>query len=541
MTDIDLVRQQTAYVQVEVQWLRSRGWYRFFRWFNAKAPDRVRDRSWSEIRERPSATAGCAGIDLITVELELLSSTEEADSRVAGLRFEFTDGNGSSVPVQGGGFAGADRDTAPLEPDREGRCRCSIGVPPDAETVRVTAAPWQARSRVFVRNLRILKAPPELKVLKSVERDRPNRVALYGDLDVNIVDGSSIWLVSLAQVFALTETAQVELILKRAPSRNTVIAPLGAHPEVGITCMEGAPITGSVLPAVLRSMHAGSPFKWVVIRGFEANAIAAGHDWLAGRLVPYITDLPPRESLSRRERGELRQIIASARLILCQTEEIGEYYRSLDPAADAKLAVLPPMIPPVDLKPRERDRREGPYRIVYAGKFAPDWAVEELLDVFRGLRSEGLDAELHIFGDKFQGDPAFRNRLRNRLRAEPGIIWYGSVPRQEVLSRLEDMDLAWAWRRASLEEGTRELSTKLLEYGACGVPVLLYPNQINVDFLGADYPLFARSSSGAARQVRQAMRVEDVGNMAVDRLFEASKPHTFDSVARRLTGLLAED
>ena len=540
MSDIDLVRQQTAYLRAEAQWLRSRGWYRFFRWFNSTAPEPVRDRSWSEVREKPSVAAGCAGADLITAELELLASTEETVSSPAGLRFEFTDRSGSPVQIQGGGLAGVDRDTAPVEPDREGRCRCSIGVPPGAERVKVTASPWQARSLVFVRNLRITTELPELQVLKTAEQDRPNRIALYGDLDVNIVDGSSIWLVSLAQVFALTGIARVELVLKRTPKRNTVVAPLGAYPEIGITCMEGATVSGSVLPAVLRSMHAELPFKWVVVRGFEANAIAASHDWLAGRLVPYITDLPQPDSLSKRERENLLEIISAARLILCQTSEIGEYYKSLDPGAEAKLALLPPMIPPpAATRSRERRRREQPYRIVYAGKFAPDWAVEELLDVFGGLRREGLDVELHVFGDKFQGDGSFRNRLRVRLREEPGIIWYGSVTREEVLRRLTEMDLAWAWRRASLEEGTRELSTKLLEYGSCGVPVLLYPNQINVDFLGADYPLFARSRSAAARQVRQAMLSEDVGNTAVGKLSEASKPHTFEAVARHLADLLS--
>jgi len=65
------------------------------------------------------------------------------------------------------------------------------------------------------------------------------------------------------------------------------------------------------------------------------------------------------------------------------------------------------------------------------------------------------------------------------------------MDRASVLEELRNMHVGWAWRRPELELPTLELSTKLLEYAACGIPPIVAPGPVNLELLGADYPLFA--------------------------------------------------
>ncbi|WP_036063931.1 hypothetical protein [Listeria fleischmannii] len=40
------------------------------------------------------------------------------------------------------------------------------------------------------------------------------RILLYGDIDLNFMDGSAVWLTSMAPMLALSPNVQVDLLLK---------------------------------------------------------------------------------------------------------------------------------------------------------------------------------------------------------------------------------------------------------------------------------------------------------------------------------------
>jgi glycosyltransferase involved in cell wall biosynthesis len=60
-----------------------------------------------------------------------------------------------------------------------------------------------------------------------------------------------------------------------------------------------------------------------------------------------------------------------------------------------------------------------------------------------------------------------------------------------------------SWRSPALD-GSLELSTKLLDYGALGLPVVCNPTAMHRRLLGADYPLFAVSEGDVADAVARA-------------------------------------
>ena len=76
--------------------------------------------------------------------------------------------------------------------------------------------------------------------------------------------------------------------------------------------------------------------------------------------------------------------------------------------------------------------------------------------------------------------------------SEPGVHHQSNLNRSEAMEVMARRNFVWCHRPASLEEGTLELSTKLVEMVAAGARCLCYPNTINREALGEDYPFSSR-------------------------------------------------
>ena len=92
------------------------------------------------------------------------------------------------------------------------------------------------------------------------------------------------------------------------------------------------------------------------------------------------------------------------------------------------------MIPPVSKSAEEPagDRRS---KLVYAGKFAPEYYFLEIIDTFRRLRRDLPDAEFHLIGDKIHNppdDPGFKPAVEAALAETENLVWHGGVSRDEV-------------------------------------------------------------------------------------------------------------
>src|SRR5690606_2856781 len=131
----------------------------------------------------------------------------------------------------------------------------------------------------------------------EVPARRP-RVALYGDLDMNLVDGSAIWAASLARVLAEGDQVDVDLFLK-APIRQTAVIRelLGAvnvrliEPDAGVSRRT----PGQALDAIAQA-HAVRCYDAIVLRGFVLAREAVDREALQGRIWVYLTDIPQDSS-----------------------------------------------------------------------------------------------------------------------------------------------------------------------------------------------------------------------------------------------------
>ena len=137
---------------------------------------------------------------------------------------------------------------------------------------------------------RVLSIGPEALVVTDGHVDgstggRPARRALvYGDVDLNLIDGSAIWATSVVEVLARAG-CEVTLLLKARVRTDRLIAPLEALPGVHIVRpFEDGRVRGSAekldrrrAAAVMADLDAEERFDVVVVRGFGLiGAVVAG-------------------------------------------------------------------------------------------------------------------------------------------------------------------------------------------------------------------------------------------------------------------------
>jgi glycosyltransferase involved in cell wall biosynthesis len=369
------------------------------------------------------------------------------------------------------------------------------------------------------------------------------RALVYGDIDLNLIDGSAIWLQSVTQALAAAG-CEVTLVLKAPVRTSRLIDPLLAEPGVTVRrpveeqLVEGpGPVPAAAAPDLLARLDAETHFDLVVLRGRVVTAAAAKSGAFAGRLWPYLTDVPQSvPGLTSAAAEELGMIAAAARYVLCQTEELRCFLEGSIPAACGKCVLLPPILTQIPVA-REPSPARSPLRLVYSGKFAPRWNTLEMTELPGLLAARGVAAELHMIGDKIHNPPGdYQPRMRAALEAE-GVIWAGGHSREDALRLAASCDIGLGWRHPELD-ASLELSTKVLEYGAIGLPVILNRTPMHEGLLGADYPLFAASLADVTEVAAAASADPQLYRRAADATGRAAEEFTLDRAAGRLRGYL---
>jgi glycosyltransferase involved in cell wall biosynthesis len=362
------------------------------------------------------------------------------------------------------------------------------------------------------------------------------RVAVYGEIDPNLVDGSSVWLQSICQVLASLGGVEVTLLLRRPlePGRRFLLAELDANEHVDLvdSGRPGLLSPGEALDQLGELDRELDPFDVVLLRGQAVLAEAAVRDGFDGRLWSY--------TMTGRGMPDetLRALTRRSDRLLCQTEATAEELREIVPEATGRVLVLPPMIPDFEPlpPPTNRDQDESPLRLAYSGKMAPEYCWLETVEAFRHLRQVQPRAELHVLGDKVHRPahlPEFHEQATRALRETEGLRWHGAVPRGAIAGLLAKCNLALSIRDPSVE-AARELSTKVLEYGAAGLPVVLNRAPAYEDLLGEGYPLFVNGSQDAADLLSGPALDPDLRAAAAAACQAASREFTFSRVAERL-------
>ena len=211
------------------------------------------------------------------------------------------------------------------------------------------------------------------------------RALVYGDVDLNLLDGSAIWLQSVTQALVAAGCA-VTLVLKAPVRTDRLVAPLrdveavtirSPHAEHLLSGLTDASLTVPQAISVLAGVDAAGRHDLVVLRGRALVSAAARDGAFDGRLWSYLTDVPQAIPAVTPKAAEDLTIIANAsRFLLCQTEELRCFLEGSVAAACGKSVLFPPVLPALDIH-RDPERPVAPpgtpLSLVYTGKFAPRW------------------------------------------------------------------------------------------------------------------------------------------------------------------------
>jgi glycosyltransferase involved in cell wall biosynthesis len=152
------------------------------------------------------------------------------------------------------------------------------------------------------------------------------------------------------------------------------------------------------------------------------------------------------------------EMLAERRLLLLLAEE---GYRS-------RFRRAHPLVPNTTYVPTVAPRPPGTERVVYLGHLSAPRGVEELVEMARRLRPEGIEVEL-IGGADAQASRLLADAQRNGL-----VRWRGYLSNGEALARL-DGALAGLSLLHDLPNYRQSLPTKVVEYMARGIPVVTTP------------------------------------------------------------------
>jgi glycosyltransferase involved in cell wall biosynthesis len=360
----------------------------------------------------------------------------------------------------------------------------------------------------------------------------PVRIALYGEVDMNLIDGSSVWLQSVAQVLTRIPGTEVTVLLRRPEERDILTAPLRDNERIDLIEPTGfgpqTRLTANDAIDALERLDGERRFDLVLLRGRDVSEAACIRIAFAGRLWAY--HLPTHDRGPGADVDHLRRLATGAERIVCQTEAIRALVEAAIPDHADKLILLPPMIP-APAGSALPAARNGSLRLFYAGKIAPEYYFLEMTQILRRLRRSHPEAELHVVGDKVHDppdDPEFKAAAEAALAETENLVWHGGVSRARVQELLHDADVALSIRDPMMDN---ELATKVLEYGAAGCAVVLNRTPLYEEHLGADYPLFATDPGEAVRALSKLASDPDLRAAVAERCERAARRFTFEKVA----------
>ena len=384
------------------------------------------------------------------------------------------------------------------------------------------------------------------------------KILIGGFINLNAVDGSAFFLSSVAAMCA--QYSQVEVVLASAvPLVNrVVIDELIDYPNVtlvdpfdgdfvqsGFQQHKSKRLSRREYADFLSSLCDKVGFSAVLLRDTEVGRLFLERKPELDLITSvYLTGLTSVDrSPSAKDIENYRSIVKTSAGIVLQTEVMEKKFLEIFPSVNQKrLFILPPHVP--DSTGSFEDvfhYPERPAHLIYSGKFFPAWNTDKILAGFKAVAAASdVPLSLSVAGDYFKDDPNDPNFVRNcryLLSSTQGITWHGSVPRSVSRMLIKEADIGISWRRPSLNSSS-EFSTKVLEYGAVGRPVILNKTSAHVELLGEDYPFFADSMSEYKEVVRTLPSSGEKLEFAALKCYELAKEHWYSNIRKSLIDFL---
>ncbi|MGE7761457.1 hypothetical protein [Peribacillus sp. NPDC097895] len=385
-------------------------------------------------------------------------------------------------------------------------------------------------------------------------QNRKMKVLLFGFIDMNSMDGSAVFLSSLASTLALDSNIEIDLLLASPVKRDILIRPLEKCDNIKILnpfvdpffnatdeeWVKKGVMNFDIAEMLISHYWSQNEYDWLFVRSIETVEKIARHKHIIRNTLVYATGLTHIGQDVNGEKFEsIKNIYNQCAYFLCQTEEMCEFVieiLNLDKEKN-KVSLLTPMIPNVESAGGDAKLK---HKLVYTGKFDPDWKTIPIITAFKELKREIPKLSLNVAGDKFkwvQGDSQFKEEAKYLLENTEGLDWYGALTREDAQQLIVNSDVGITWRSEEMDSSL-ELSTKLLEYGILRKAVIMNPTKMHVKLFGEDYPLYAVTEKDFRDAVKVALCNKDIYEFAAKRMYHVSRQFLFSEAIKKLQGLL---
>ncbi|MDP1419709.1 hypothetical protein Q8G35_15130 [Peribacillus simplex] len=388
----------------------------------------------------------------------------------------------------------------------------------------------------------------------EIVENRKMKVLLFGFIDMNSMDGSAVFLSSLASTIALDSNIEVDLLLASPVKRDILIQPLEKFDNITILnpfvdpffsatddeWVKKGVIDFDIAEMLISHYWSQKGYDWLFVRSIETVEKIAKHKHIIKNTLVYATGLTHIGQDVNEEKFEsIKNIYDRCAYFLCQTEEMCEFVieiLNLNKEKN-KVSLLTPMIPNVESAEGQTRLKN---KLVYTGKFDPDWKTIPIITAFKELKREIPNLSLDVAGDKFKwvkDDSQFKEEAAYLLKNTDGLTWYGALTRENAQQLIVNSDIGITWRSEEMDSSL-ELSTKLLEYGILRKAVIMNPTQMHIKLFGEDYPLYAVTEKDFRDAVKLALCNKDIYEFAAKRMYQVSRQFLFSEAIKKLQGLL---
>ena len=278
----------------------------------------------------------------------------------------------------------------------------------------------------------------------------------------------------------------------------------------------------SRLHALARAPHGDGPFDLVHVHNVpDFLAFAAWPArWRGARVILDLHDLVPEFYASRFAAGARSPVVsalqACERLSAAVADHVivaNDLWRERVVRRSAREEACSVLLNHVDERmfrprPRRRAFAQGGPLVLFPGGMQAHQGLDVAIRAFARLVAQRPDARLHLVGDGSER-PALQ-ALVESLGLQRAVRFFAPQPLAEIAERMADADLGIVPKLAS-GFGNEAYSTKILEFMAVGVPVVVSRTRIDTHYFDPAEVRFFDSGDDAAMARAMADVLDDPG------------------------------
>jgi hypothetical protein len=360
------------------------------------------------------------------------------------------------------------------------------------------------------------------------------KIAIFTDLCINIIDGSSIWLMSVVELLLSDPNIDVLLISREACKRPELLKKFNETDRFKLESFAGSYSEANIndyIDFLCGVLDKHQPVKTIV------RAVPA--------LVDRMMERMPEQKINSLiyyligEAYPKEKFLTSVAAIFVQTEESKRRLADKYPACASKkeIRILRPMIPD-DIQPNILVPKDS-INIAYTGKLSEGHMALEMLNF---VNQAPLDIGFTLCVAKFHradGDDYIKS-LRKEITSATkrgNVIYKEGLTRAQTMTLTSISHVGWSIRNNAYKDSS-EISTKVLEYCSLGKPVLLNRFDSNVTLLGESYPLYVDTPQDALTYIYKLKNDELYYRNIASHCIESSNNYRMSKIYDHISDVL---